>query len=468
MDDTPEARSAPCAVRLLALRPGRPSRVPFEAGFRAVFKRFALDRNSHSGACVIVVENLPVPFDRRVWQEAKALRDAGYRVCVICPLNQDYRKEYEEIDGIEIHRHPLPVEARGKLAFLAEYSFALFHEFRLLLRIYRANGVSVIQACNPPDLIFLAALPFRLLGVRFIFDQHDLCPELFVAKFGRKGVFYWLLRGAEWLTYKSADFVITANDTFREIALERGAKAPEKVSAVYSIPDRKNIYRTQPEPGVAGGRKFVLGYLGIIGDQDGLDYLVRAVAHLIRELDFSDFQALVVGDGPALGSARALAEELGVADHVTFTGFLSGERLMRHLSAFDIGIIPDPVNETNDKMSMNKVFEYCALGIPTVAFPLTETRRLLGDAGVYAPTPDAEGLARACLELMKDDALRRSKSETAKKLSDTAFKWEREETKYLAAYAQVLGRGANEGADGQICPSDRAAETGVEAPEPPR
>ncbi|MGP0104185.1 glycosyltransferase [Rhodoblastus sp.] len=303
---------------------------------------------SKAGCCVIVVENLPVPFDRRVWQEAKALRDSGRNVSVICPVNQDFSKEYEEIDGIEIHRHPLPVEARGKLAFLAEYSFALFYEFRLLSKIYRTKGISVIQACNPPDLIFLAALPFRIFGVRFIFDQHDLCPELFIAKFGKKGVFYWLLRGAEWLSYKAADFVITANDTFRDIALERGYKSPDKVSAVYSIPNRKHIYRTDPEPGVARGKRFVLGYLGIIGDQDGLDFLVRAVAHLIRDFGFADFHALVVGDGPALGSARALAEELGVTDYMTFAGFLSGERLMRHLSAFDFGIFPDPVNDTND------------------------------------------------------------------------------------------------------------------------
>jgi glycosyltransferase involved in cell wall biosynthesis len=421
-------------------------------------------------SCVIVVENLPVPFDRRVWQEAKALRDAGYWVSVICPSTRDYPQAYEVIDGIEIHRHPLPVQARGKFAFLAEYAFALFHEFRLLLSIYSARGISVIQACNPPDLIFLAALPFRMLGVRFIFDQHDLSPELFVAKFGKKGAFYWLLRGAEWLSYKSADFVITANDTFRDIVLERGGKAPDKVSAVYSIPNGKHIYRAEPEPNVAKGRKFVLGYLGIIGDQDGLDYLVRAVAYLVQELEFTDFQALVVGDGPALGSARDLAAELGVADRMTFTGFLSGERLMRHLSAFDIGIIPDPVNETNDKMSMNKVFEYCALGVPTVAFPLTETKRLLGDAGLYAPTPDGEGLARACLELMKDDALRRAKAESAKMLSESAFKWEREEKKYLASYADVLGRGAHHGAASQICPSDRPAisDTALSASEQQR
>jgi glycosyltransferase involved in cell wall biosynthesis len=394
-------------------------------------------------SCVIVVENLPVPFDRRVWQEARALQRAGVRVSVICPLNKSYPAEYEEIEGIAVYRHPLPLEARGKLAFLVEYAFALFHEFRLLVKIYRERGFSVIQACNPPDLIFLTALPFKALGVRFIFDQHDLGPELYLTKFGRKGVLYWLLRGAEWLTYQTADFVVTANDTFRDLVIARGGKAPEKVAAVYSIPDKQNIYRVDPEPGLSKGRKFILGYVGIIGDQDGLDYLIRAAAHLLRDNGFDDFQVVVVGDGPALASSRALATQLGIDDHVTFTGYLNGPALMRHLSSFDIGIIPDPVNETNDKMSMNKVFEYCALGIPTVAFPLTETRRLLRDAGVYAPTPDPEGLAAACLTMMQDDALRQAKAEAAATLGATAFKWDHERQKYLGVYETVLGLAPN-------------------------
>ncbi len=323
------------------------------------------------------------------------MQRAGMRVSIICPLNESYPAEYEENEGIAIYRHPLPLEARGKLASLVEYAFALFHELRLLVKVYRERGFSVIQACNPPDLIFLAALPFKMLGVRFIFDQHDLGPELYLTKFGRKGVFYWLLRGAEWLTYQTADFVVTANDTFRDLVIARGGKPPEKVEAVYSIPDKQNIYRADPEPGLSKSRKFILGYVGIIGDQDGLDYLMRAAAHLLQACGFDDFQVVVVGDGPALASSRTLASELGIDDHVTFTGYLSGPALMRHLSSFDIGIIPDPVNETNDKMSMNKVFEYCALGIPTVAFPLTETKRLLRDAGLYALTPDPEGLASA-------------------------------------------------------------------------
>ena len=354
-------------------------------------------------SCVIVVENLPVPFDRRVWQEAQALHRAGWIVSVICPTNADFPKAFEVIDDIAIYRHPLPPEGRGGLAYLREYAAALFHEFRLLLKVHRERGFSVIQACNPPDLIFLAALPFKLMGKRFIYDQHDVSPELFVVKFGKKGLLYRALMMFERLSYATADLVITANATFKDLAISRGGKTPSQVEVVYGVPDRKRIRRVEPEPGLRDGRKFILGYVGIINEQDGVDHLVRAVAHLIKVSGFSDFRAVVVGSGPALELVRELASALEVEEHILFTGYLKGETLLAYLSAFDIGIIPDPLNEANDLMSMNKVFEYCALGIPTACYPLKETKRLLGEAGVYAPSHQPGGLAEACLELMQDD-----------------------------------------------------------------
>ncbi|SNB70833.1 Glycosyltransferase involved in cell wall bisynthesis [Rhodoblastus acidophilus] len=386
-------------------------------------------------SCVIVVENLPVPADRRVWQQALALRRAGLDVSVICPATPDHPALHEIRDGVEIHRHPLPLRARGRWGFLLEYSSALFHQFRLLFRIHRRRGVDVIQACNPPDLIFLAALPFLALGARFIFDQHDLCPELYEAKFGRRGLIYWLLRIAERLTYACAHEVITANDTFRDIALSRGGVAPERVTAVYSYPDR-NFPSGGPAP--RKRKKFVLGYLGVIGDQDGVDGLVRAVFHLVHVRHCRDFRALVIGDGPALASVRALAQAMNVEDMITFTGFLCGETLAAHLETFDIGLIPDPPNPCNDKMSMNKVFEYCALGIPVVAFPLTETRRLLGAAGVYALGANPGNLADAALALMRDEALRAERAEAARRRS-LAFDWSREARKYVGVYGKCLG-----------------------------
>ena len=253
-----------------------------------------------SRSCVIVVENLPVPFDRRVWQEAQALDRAGWRVSVICPATEDFPAKFEVIDNIAVYRHSLPLEARGVTPHFLEYAAALFHEFRLLLKVHRERGFSIIQACNPPDFIFLAAAPFKLLGKRFIFDQHDVGPELFAAKYRNKGFLYRVLLFFERRSYAMADFVITANATFKDIAVRRGGKAPEAVEVVYGAPDPKRIHRVEPEPGLRGTRKFILGYLGVIAEQDGVNHFVRAVGELVHAKGFGDFRAVVVGAGPAL------------------------------------------------------------------------------------------------------------------------------------------------------------------------
>jgi glycosyltransferase involved in cell wall biosynthesis len=405
-------------------------------------------------SCVIVVENLPVPFDRRVWQEARALKRAGWLVSVICPVNDAFPAKFEIIEGIAIYRHSLPPEGRRAPAYFREYAVALFHEFRLLIKVHSERGFSIIQACNPPDLIFLAAAPFRLIGKRFIFDQHDVTPELFIVKYGHKGFLYRALLFFERMSYAMADFVITANATFKDIAVRRGGKAPSLIEVVYGAPERKHIHRVAPEPGLNAGRKFVLGYIGIINEQDGVDHLVRAVAELVGVKGFRDFRAVIVGAGPALDSVRALAGTLGVEDYLLFAGYLSGDRLLSHISAFDIGIIPDPFNAANDLMSMNKVFEYCALGIPTACYPLTETKRLLGEAGAYAPTLDPAGLAEACLTLMRDEPLRRRCAAEAARLSAQAFVWENEARKLVEVYERALKtmsvRGAKRAGPGAV------------------
>lgn len=393
------------------------------------------DRPPH---CVIIVENLPVPFDRRVWQEANALKEAGWEVSVICPRNAQHPQSYEEINGIAIHRHSLPVEARGKLGFLLEYACALFHETRLLLKIALTRGFDVVQGCNPPDLIFLVAAPYKLFGKKYVFDHHDLCPELYAAKYGRHGFFHRLLLLAEKCTFKFADRVISANDTYRDIAIERGGKAPERVTTVYSVPDRQKLRRVAPDAQLRAGAEVVLGYVGIIADQDGVDHLVRMMHHIVCEGGRHGVRAVVVGDGPALASVRELAVTLDVAKHVVFTGYLRGEELLAALSTFDIGIIPDPVNEYNDKISMNKVFEYSALGIPSVSYDLSETRRLLGATGSFARDATPRGLAEAALPLIDDKERRRHLGGEAGKLAEAKFNWTNEAEKYVAAYADLV------------------------------
>jgi glycosyltransferase involved in cell wall biosynthesis len=391
-------------------------------------------------SCVIVVENLPVPMDRRVWQEAQALARAGWKVSVICPSNESFPAKFEIIDDIAIYRHPLPPDGRGALTYFREYACALFHEFRLLVRVHRERGFSIIQACNPPDLIFLVAAPFKLLGKRFIYDQHDVSPELFAVKFENKGFLYHALLFFERCSYAMADFVVTANATFKDLAVSRGRKDPSQVEVVYGVPDRKRIHRVSPEPGLKGDRRFVIGYIGIINEQDGVDHFIKAVDELVHAKGFRDFRAVVVGSGPALAQVRELASSLNLSDFIVFTGYLNGEALLSHISAFDIGVIPDPYNEANDVMSMNKVFEYCALGIPTASYPLRETKQLLGGAGVYAPTLDPAGLAEACLSLLQDEALRARCSAEAARLSAETFVWDHEAKKYVDAFERTLSR----------------------------
>lgn len=407
-------------------------------------------------SCVIIVENLPVPFDRRVWQEARALARAGWRVSVICPANLSYPKEFEIIEDIAIYRHSLPAEGRSARAYFREYATALFHQFRLLLKVRRERGFSIIQACNPPDIIFLVVAPFKLFGKRFIYDQHDVAPELFVVKFRTKRLLYRALLFFERCSYAAADFVITANATFKDMAVSRGHKDPLKVEVVYGVPERNRFRRVDAEHQLRQGKSFVIGYIGIINEQDGVDQFVKAVAAIIRD-GFRDFRAVVVGSGPALEEVRRLADSLNLSEFIVFTGYLSGEMLLSHVSAFDIGVIPDPHNEANDLMSMNKVFEYCALGIPIACYPLTETKRLLGQAASYAPTLDPEGLAEACLRLMLDGPLRSRCASEATRLSAERFSWEQEAKKYVDAFERTLGALA---VCGQTQP-DEASHSGI-------
>ena len=270
---------------------------------------------------------------------------------VICPVSERYSNRFEMLDGIAIYRHPLPFEAHGKLAFLYEYLNALFHEGRLLLKVALTRGFDVIQVCNPPDVLFLNALPYKLFGKRLVFDHHDLCPELFVAKFDRKGFFHRLLLAAERFTVKCADLVVSANETYRRVAIERCGKKPEDVVTVYSVPEQARMRRTAPNETLRKGARIVLGYVGVIGQQDGVDHFVRMLHYLRKDCGRNDVVGVVVGDGPALATSRELARNLGLTDCITFTGYLQGEELLSAMSTFDIGIIPTRSTNTMTRLA---------------------------------------------------------------------------------------------------------------------
>lgn len=389
---------------------------------------------------LIIVENLTVPLDRRVWQEATSLRDAGYTVSVICPKGGEHTAAYEVLEGIHIFRHPMPLEADGAAGYAVEYAAALFWEFVLSVRAYFKVGFDAIQACNPPDLIFVVGGFWKyLFGKRFIFDHHDINPELFEAKFGRRGFFHSVLQRLERMTFAVADVSIATNETFKSIAVERGGMAADDVFVVRSIPNLEKFYRVAPDDTLKAGRKCLVGYVGVMGAQDGVDLLVDAMAEIVNGHGRQDVHCAIVGSGTELEALKARAWACGLEDHITFTGFLTGQRLLEAFSTFDVGVIPDPKNAYNDKISMNKLFEYMALGIPFVQFDLIEGRRTAGDAALYAQRNCPGDLARQILRLADDDALRAALSRTGLARAERLLQWPEERQRLLAAYDRAFG-----------------------------
>ena len=387
---------------------------------------------------LILVENLPVPFDRRVWQEAQALRQDGHSVSVICPKGKGHTAAYEVLEGVHIYRHAL-VEATSARGYPAEYLTALAHQLRLSLRVKRRQRIDVIQACNPPDLLFLVALFHRVLfGTRFLFDHHDLSPELYLSRFGRADLLYLVLRFLERLTFRLADASIATNETFKQIAVERGQMAPERVFVVKSYPDPVKLQRQPPEPALMARGKFLVGYVGIMGQQDGVETLIRAMDEIVYGRGRSDIYAVLIGDGPEYQRLQELTRTLRLDHALHFTGYLSGPALLRNLSAIDLGVIPDPPNGCNEKLSMNKVFEYMMLGIPFVQFDLGQARREAGAAALVAASHSASALADVIIQLADQPEQRRQMAETAQKIARRDFQWSTEATRYVGAIQSIF------------------------------
>lgn len=385
---------------------------------------------------LIIVENLPLPFDRRVWQEANSLKEEGAYVSIICPQMKGYTQSFETINGIDIYRHPLPVEGSGAWGYLMEYSTALFWEFFLSLKIYFKRRFQVIQGCNPPDLIFIPALFFKLFGVKYVFDHHDINPELYIAKYNKKGIFYKFLLIVERLTFATANFSIATNESYKKIALERGKMKEDRVQIIRSGPKLDRLKLKPAKDLYKKGRKFLVGYVGVIGEQEGIDLLLESFKYLVEKRQ--DTQLAIVGGGTEIENLKALTAKLNLQDYVDFYGRVDDETLTDVLNTADVCVNPDRPTDMNNLSTMNKIMEYMALKKPIVQYDLKEGRFSAQDASLYALNTSTEDFAEKMMWLLDNKEERERMGNYGYNRILTELSWEYEKVKLTDFYSRVF------------------------------
>ena len=389
-------------------------------------------------AVCIIVENMSVPQDTRVWREAVTLAEAGYSVSVVCPKQPGSQRSRETLNGIEIYRHSV-LEASTVLGYIAEYGWALVAEFLLTIRIFARTRFRILQACNPPDTIFLIALFFKLFGVRFVFDQHDPLPEFFEARFQRKGLLYAALLLTERLTFQASHATLVTNASCREIAISRGRVPPERCFIVRNCPSLNDFSLQPPNFELKQKKKYLILYVGVMGSQDGLDLLLESAAYVVKARGRSDVCFVLIGAGPEVSKMKTLVSELGLDECVRFTGALYGNDLRAYLAVADIGVAPDPSNIFNDKLTMIKILEYMACGLPVVLYDLPEGRRSAKNAALYAVPNNPRDFGEKILTLLNSEPLRRHLGENGQQRIREELNWESEKEKLLQAYQTAVG-----------------------------
>jgi glycosyltransferase involved in cell wall biosynthesis len=392
------------------------------------------------GRVLILVENLSVPSDRRVWQESLSLSRAGYEVVVVCPQGPERDSApFELRQGVEIHRFPLRPASGRQVDYVREYAVALWRIFRLVRRLGARRRFDVVHACNPPDLLLLAAWPARRRGARFVFDLHDPVPELHLSRFGpRRGAVFAALLAAERLAFRQADVVLCVNESCRALVRRRGGLPDDAVFVVRNAPDPARFRPIASDPLLKRRRAHLLAYLGVIGPQDGVEHALRALAHLRSVRD--DWHAIFMGDGDSLATARALSIELGLADCTEFTGHADDRTIVRILSTADVCLEPAPSSPLNDLATTAKVAEYMAMAKPIVAFDLPETRETAGESALYARPNDERDWA-CCVAALLDDPERRAvMGRLGRARVEETLSWEQSGHSLLAAYDRALRR----------------------------
>lgn len=391
------------------------------------------------GRILILLQNEPLPSDRHVWNQATALTKAGYEVTAICPTGESRdRAEHERIDDVEIHRYAPRRAGESAIGYAVEYLAALWSIRRLATRLARERPFDLVHACSPPDFLLLAALGLRRRGARFVFDHHDLTPELYLTRFGG-GLLHKLTLIAEQVAFRSADVVLSVNDSYRRVAIERGRRDPDDVAVVRTGPDLTRFVPSEPDPSLKRGKRFLLSYAGVMGPQDGVDQALLALAelHALRQ----DWHAVFMGDGDVLPEMRALADELGLSECVEFSGWVEHETISQVLSSSDVCLAPDPSNPLNDVSSMVKLSEYMAMSRPMVSYDLAESRFGAGDAATFVASGDHAAFAQAVSSLLDDPDRRAAMGATGRERVERVLAWEHQERSLLAAYSRALSMG---------------------------
>lgn len=388
---------------------------------------------------LIIVQNLPVPFDRRVWLECQALVGAGYGVSVICPKGKGDPK-FHEIDGVRIYKYrPAPVTT-NTISFFYEFAYCWLMTAWLALKVFARDGFKVMQACNPPDTFFVLGALFKLVGVKYVFDQHDLCPELFESRGDEYNrTLHKALLLLERGTYATANHVISTNESYRSVAFRRGKKKPHQVTIVRTGPDPDKLRRSEPRPEHRRGHQHLVVYIGVMGPQDGVDYALRSVHHFVHGLGRTDTQFTFIGKGDAFADLQKLVTELKIEDHVHFTGRAPDELVAELMSTADLGLSPDPKNPLNDVSTMNKTMEYMSYELPVVAFDLVETRVSAQDAAVYVEPNDTVQYAEAIADLLDDPNRRADMGKEGRDRVEKVLAWPNSARNYLTVYRGLLG-----------------------------
>lgn len=395
---------------------------------------------SSSVRVLMLVENGPFPFDRRMRHLAEALQGSGYQVTVICPQGEEHdRHRVDEHCGVKVYRYPVWFQASSKLGYLLEYGWALICLSLFTFYVWLKDGIDIIHSANPPDLMFLVALPYKLLGKKFVYDQHDLCPELYLSKFDRQGLAYRILLILERASYKTANLVISTNQSYRDIARERGDVDDQRSAIVRNGVNLNKFHCRDGRPELKSGFRYMTVYLGVMGKQDGVDRVMQAAYHVVHTFHRTDVKFALIGKGECWLALQKLAAELNISEYVQFLGYVSDSVLLDYLSTADVGLAPDPPDRMNQLSTMTKIMEYMACQRPIVSFDLLETRRSAGDAACYVPTDDSKLFAKNLIELLDDETRRTRMGKVGLERSRELVGLDRSRKALLEGYSRMLG-----------------------------